>query len=208
MVWLHLAKVSQLELQHHLNVEEWYLPTASCISPVWAPDRFQIKCHCSQAGKALKQLFHSMEVIRIKTNNETDDIFDQKIEVSISPCFVRVFSLAAGDWTFPGVFDPLTLYLQSVPRVTIRCNYHRKKQLCLGIKNVSANNKTVKSVLPMFYPISGVVVPFPAPQSSVVMVVVVLKVLGVWSLPPGRLWCSWWCFCLSLRPIWVHLYDC
>lgn len=88
-----------------------------------------------------------------------------------------------------------------------RCNYHRKKQLCLGIKNVNANNKTVKSSFPMFYPISGVVVPFPAPQSSVVMVVV-LKVAGVWSLSPGRLWCSWWWFCLSLRPIWVQLYDC
>lgn len=27
---------------------------------------------------------------------------------SICPCFVRIFSLAAGDWSFPSVFDPLT----------------------------------------------------------------------------------------------------
>lgn len=82
-MWLHLAKVSKLGLRHHLNIEEWYLPTASCISPASVPDRFQIKCHCSYAGKTRKQLCHSMEGIRMKTNNEIDEIFHQKIEVSV-----------------------------------------------------------------------------------------------------------------------------
>lgn len=162
MVWLHLAKVSQVELQHHLNVEEWYLPTASCISPVWAPDRSQIKCHCSHAGKALKQLFHSMEGIGIKTNNKTDDIFHEKIEVSVpvlSQCSpwqqeMKLFLVYL-------IFLPPILAVCSKSHYQPRCNYHRKKQLCVGTKNFSAKNRTVKSVLPMFCSHFLICGPFP-----------------------------------------------
>lgn len=38
-----------------------------------------------------------------------------------------------------------------------------------------------------FTPFSDVVVPFPAPWGSVVMLVLVLKVTGAWSLSPGEL---------------------
>lgn len=156
---------------------------------------------------------------------------------SICPCFVRVFSLAAGEWTSSCCvwsrcllgfvvlkcicycYAPKFVYRQrgNIPYIRSqefdisiveilavcsksycqpRSNYYRKKQLCLGTKNLNANNKPVKIALPCFLMLSP-----PSPWGSVAGAVILVwegewevleQVSSIQSLSPGALWCSCW----------------
>lgn len=84
--WLHLAEVPKLGLQHHLNVEELYLPTASCISPASVPDFQMPLLSCRKNSQAV---FPQHGGYQDQNHQQNRWNFHQKIEVSVPALSAR-----------------------------------------------------------------------------------------------------------------------